>query len=682
MLIRLIPVPALALGLVCTELCAASAATVADDYFLSSLCLNPVSGSIESGSATLASSPSESALYTTRFFPQSWEGELSKERVRSSTGKTLLWKAGEQFPTRRALKIASAHTPSGLTEFTWASLSEQQRQDLNTDTKGHPDGFGAARVSRLRGEPCDDLSGCAALRSPPRLGDSIHARPISVAQPSHRAAIMEKYDGPAGAYAAFKAQSRRTQLYLGANDGTLHAFDAQTGEERLAFLPSQSLARLPALTSPHYTTAPNQHRYFVDGRLVADDVFYRGAWHTVLVGSLGAGGRGLFALDITDPDRIRLLWEFNGDSNDDLGYTLGTPSIARLHNGQWAAVFGNGQDSPASSASLFLVEIETGTLIKRLSVPPPASALGMPLLADTNGDGNADYAYAGDNQGNLWRFDLYDYRRESLDKAAPETASTAERFRLSFGGRPLFSAAQRRPQPISSAPTIVSHPSEKGYLIITGTGQNHLPDAAHEHGPYTLYGIWDRHIQGQNAQAVDTVRFTDLQQQRLQFTSADDAQAPPSGLSRHPITWASDSQPHGKLGWYLDLRPATNATSAERLLETPQRLGELLLVTTRAPSTAPCKMADALRLYAIDPTLGGRAAQNVFDINGDGQVNELDSTNGLAPSSISTQPPWLIIPNATGGAPCLLGDSGCLALSLGPRANGRQSWRVVFDVAP
>ena len=674
-----LPVIALAgLGLLSTQLPASTEKTVADDYFLSSLCLNPASGSIESGTSTPTSSTA--SLYTAHFSPQNWVGELSKEQISPSGKRTLQWKTNEQFPPRRQLKVASHDTASGLTDFTWASLSERQRQDLNTDSSGQPDDYGPARVSRLNQEPCDELSGCAALRSPPRLGDSIHSRPINVAQPSHRAAAMEKYDGPAGAYAAFQAKPRRAQVYIGANDGSLHAFDAQTGEERLAFIPSLALARLPALTSPHYTADPHQHRYLVDGQLVADDVFYRGAWHTVLLGSLGAGGRGLFALDITDPEQISLLWEFHDD--EDVGYLLGTPSIARLHSGQWAAVFGNGQNNPANSATLLLVAIETGTLIKRLSVPPPASALAMPLLADTNGDGNADYAYAGDNLGNLWRFDLYDYRRESLDKSAPESAATAEHFRLSFGGRPLFSAAQRRPQPISSAPAIISHPSETGYLIIMGTGQNHLPDAPEQQGPYTVYGIWDRHTQGQNAQTANTVGFAELQQQRLQLASTDAAQPSPSGLSRNPITWASDNQPHGKLGWYLDLHPASNTTAAERLLEPPQRLGELLLLNTRAPSTEPCKTANALRSYVIDPTLGGRAAVNVFDSNGDGQVNELDSSDGLAPSSISTPNQSVLMPNATAGPPCLLSDSGCIALSLGPRANGRQSWRVVFDAAP
>lgn len=665
------------LSLLSTQL-PASEKTVADDYFLSSLCLSPSSDSIESGTSTPTTSTA--ALYTTHFSAQTWTGELSKERISPSGTRTLLWKASEQFPLRRTLKIASPHTASGLTDFTWASLNEQQRQNLNTDTSGQPDGYGAARVNRLNDVPCDDLSGCAVLRTPPHLGDSIHSRPLSVAQPSHRAAAMEKYDGPAGAYAAFKASPRRAQVYIGANDGTLHAFDAQTGEERLAFIPSPALARLPVLTPLHATADPHQHRYLVDGQLVADDVFYRGAWHTVLLGSLGPGGRGLFALDISDPERIALLWEFNGD--EALGYSLGTPSIARLHSGQWAAVFGNGQDSPAHCATLLLVDIETGALIKRLNVPPPASALAMPLLADTNSDGNADYAYAGDNLGNLWRFDLYDYRRESLDKAAPESAATVEHFRLSFGGRPLFSAAQRRPQPITSAPAIISHPSETGYLIVTGTGQNHLPDAPEEQGPFTLYGIWDRHTQGQDTQTANTVGFAELQQQQLQFTSTDDTQASPSGISRNPITWASDSHPQGKLGWYLDLRPASQTTAAERLLEPPQRVGELLSFNSRAPSLAPCKASDSLRRYVIDPTLGGRAALSVFDLNGDSQVNEFDNTDGVAPSSISTTTPWVLMPNATAGPPCLLGDSGCIALSPGPRANGRQSWRVVFDAAP
>ncbi len=641
----------------------------ADDFFQSTLCQHPTPTS----HSVFAAEPDRH--YRTRFQAKNWSGELLKEQQSASARISELWRASEQIPRHRQIKTRG-HDGSGLKDFRWTALDKQQQAALNGDINGVYDGFGAARVSLLRGEPCTDLEGCALLRQQlPKLGDIVNGKPLLVAAPDHLSEVMERYDGPPGAYAAFKAKRRRPQVYLGANDGMLHAFDAATGEERLAFIPSALLSKLPALTSPHYSTEDGDpHRFFVDGPLLAQDVFYDQAWHTVLLVSLGAGGRALLALDVTDPDNIQLLWEFSGGAEHDLGYLLTAPTIARLHTGQWAALLGNGINTPSQTAALLILDIKTGSVISRLQTPQAASGLAMPLVADTNGDGNADYAYAGDNLGNLWRFDLYDHTRGNLDKPDADTPISAQLFRLSFAGRPLFSTPHRLnnllPQPITTAPAIVNHPSEIGYLIVLGTGQNHVNANTDQQ---SLYGIWDRYTQGQNALTVGTVPFAALQQQQLL----------PDKQGRNAIDWyAMQRNPHGQLGWYFDLQPASGNGASERLLEQPRKLGELLFITTRIPSLKPCQVDIERRVYAIDPAVGSAPLFPVFDLNADERVDNQDARAGSPPFAVSGADNLLIVPNPVNTMPCVLSETECAPLSLGPRANGRQSWRVVTDATP
>lgn len=643
-----------------------------DGFFQWKLCQQPTPPSY----SVFAGEPD--MRYRTRFGAQNWSGELRKEQ-RSASGETLeLWRASEQVPANRQIKIADDDA-SGLRDFRWEALSEQQQAVLNSDINGVFDGFGAARASLLRAEPCSDLEGCSLLRQQlPALGDSINAKPLLIAAPERVSETMERYDGPAGSYAAFKAKRRRAQVYLGANDGMLHAFDAQTGEERLAIIPSLLLSKLPALTSPNYSGEDvDQHRYFVDGPLVAQDVYYDQAWHTVLLVALGAGGQALLALDVTDPDNIQLLWEFGGAEHD-LGYVLSAPTIARLHTGQWAALLGNGTQPPSHTAALLILDIKTGAVIRRLQANEAASGLAMPLVADTNGDGNADYAYAGDDQGNLWRFDLYDHTRGDLDKPPADAPISAELFRLSFAGRPLFSAPLRPhnklPQPITTAPAIVNHPSEIGYLIVIGTGQNHVEADTDQQ---SLYAIWDRFTQGQNALTAGTVPFAALQQEHL----LPSKQPQPTG--RQAIDWyAMQRNPNGQLGWYFDLAPASELGASERVQEQPSKLGELLFITTRIPSLEPCQGDIERRLYAIDPTTGTVPLFPVFDLNADKRVDDQDGNADLPPFALSETDEVLIVADPVSAMPCLFGEAECAPLSLGPRANGRQSWRVVTDATP
>ncbi len=138
------------------------------------------------------------------------------------------------------------------------------------------------------------------------MGDIVNSQPLYVGAPNGRLYTTANFTG-ASAYAAFAAQqaNRVPVVYVGANDGMLHAFDANTGKEIFAFVPRAAMPKLLEYTDQNYG-----HQYYVDGELTAADIYdTKLGWRSVLVGTLGRGGKGLFALDVTDPSNIRLLWD-------------------------------------------------------------------------------------------------------------------------------------------------------------------------------------------------------------------------------------------------------------------------------------------------------------------------------------------------------------------------------------
>ena len=324
-------------------------------------------------------------------------------------------------------------------------------------------------------------------------------------------------------------------LYVGANDGMLHAFDASLigtpGRELLAYVPSPVYRNLSKLTSRSYS-----HEYFADGSPVVEDALVGTAWKTVLFAGLNRGGQGVYALDVTDPTLFSetnasslVMWEFTDADDPDLGYTFGTPVIRKMRNGKWAAIFSGGYNNsqgttadaaevPCSTGAgtivspylptgcttsltgkgyLFILMLDgpTGTAGKWTlgtdyfklettggSVATP-NGFGSPLAADSNGDGQVDLIYAGDLLGGMWKFDV--------SSTTPTTwMSTASRLKL-------FDAVDGSgiAQPITSGPEAVLHPSGSGIMVSFGTGKyleaNDINPPGPAYNTQSLYGIWD-----------------------------------------------------------------------------------------------------------------------------------------------------------------------------------------------
>ncbi|MCU7938918.1 MAG: hypothetical protein KZQ64_12320 [gamma proteobacterium symbiont of Bathyaustriella thionipta] len=347
-------------------------------------------------------------------------------------------------------------------------------------------------------------------------------------------------------------KNRQHMIYVGANDGMLHGLTVDSnpatslattssstlayledfGKEAFAYFPSAVIKRLNKLTSSEYDNKGiASHRYLVDGSPTVEDAYDGSHWKTMLVSGLGAGGQGVFALDVTDGAATSgnnvVLWEFNDSDDADLGYTYSRPVIARLQDGNWYAIFGNGYNNtetrnmdslPDTSVSttghavLYLLKMSgptghnnrwvLGTDYYKLDTgrgdTTTPNGLATVSTLDLDRDQVVDAIYAGDLQGNLWRFDLLDGDtniNSGLFPSLVENGATkpSKTFRIAYGNNapePVFSTGLN--QPITSAPVIGSHPID-GFMVIFGTGQYIEPGDNQTTGLATqsLYGIWD-----------------------------------------------------------------------------------------------------------------------------------------------------------------------------------------------
>ncbi len=665
------------------------------------------------------------SIYRTSYKVATWSGDIIKE---TTTTTTSGWTASAAMPSAasRVIKMASTNSsnPSGLVNFTWdnvralgtdgvyGGVNLQQALAVDPDNASvlpplNADGTLADADDITAGQKRLDFIKGTDTSYRPRdslLGDIINSSPVVVEGAQYLAYLADKIDGTTGTYAAFiNAQKTRAgRIYVGANDGMLHGFDTTTGAETFAFVPSAVIRNLSILTSKDYNQTGGRHFFYVDGTPVVRDVYINNEWRTVLVGTLRAGGKSLFALDVTDPAAIKLLWEFSegddltdaekGSTPSDMGYSFPKPTLARLHSGQWAVVTGNGYDSASGRAALMLIDIATGELIRKLPVATTGNnainnGLSSVRVADNNSDGFADYVYAGDLQGNLWRFDLINTARTNPLTPAP-TADSASTFKVSFGGVPLYVALDQsspsKRQPITAPPSLVRHPSTVGYIVMFGTGRYFTQSDKNSTELQTLYGIWDRQTRGEAAATTPTLDRDDLQQQQfvLQTTqtfSGDELKL--RVLSNDPVEWYDGTS--GSYGWYLDLAVLANGDlvpEGERVVDEMARLGQVLLLGTRTPDADSCKAGLKGFTYGIDPFTGGRTRFNVFDLDKNGVINVEDSikvgANGniqMTPSGIETPPGGF----TTSGGRMYFTDGTSRDLDVGPGSTYRQSWQVV-----
>jgi len=600
-------------------------------------------------------------IYQARFNSNDWSGQILAFPVQldGTISTTPDWDAGQvinsQAPTDRVvLTFNDATTVRDGVAFRWPAnpasptsteISPNLVTALNTaPTTFIDDGRGQQRLDYLRGDSSQEGATVTSFRQRPtsKLGDIVNSDPTFVGAPNAGIADV--------AYEAFRLTyaSREPVIYVGANDGMLHGFNggtsANAGKEVLAYVPSKAHPHLSKLTSKTYV-----HRYFVDGSPEVQDAFVASQWRTVLVGSMNSGGQGVFALDVTDPSTFSeanaadiAMWEFTDADDPDLGYTFGKPVIRKLANGRYAAVVtggynnseADGNASTTGSAVIFILFLEGPTGPNRTWVPNVDyikldSAVGSagtpngfapPFVADVDGNGAADYIYAGDLRGNLFKFDV--------------RSTTAANWALATNRVVLFTArdASGVAQPITSPVEAVLHSNGQGFVVTFGTGKYLEPtDPNPPFQEQTQYGIWDKNDSPTTVSVQTTItgRTQLLQQTFITGVSATGGDF--LVITQNQPDWSSDTSPPTAddaptkhVGWYLDLAPPNAGT---RVVSRPVVQAGRLIFTTLIPSTTTCQFGGTSDLWAIDPITGARIDAPVFDTNGDGALNNADMVN-------------------------------------------------------
>ncbi|MER0044536.1 PilC/PilY family type IV pilus protein [Pseudomonas sp. MGal98] len=658
---------------------------------------------INSGQVSPDEGTTQTVSYQTSYASDdNWSGDVKRFEKRwnpqtNAIDTVEVWSAKAKVPAwaQRRIKIAAPATASnnGLQDLTSAnaSLSQYAGTTLlaylarNPET-GLVDNLAASRVDYLRGNRAGE--GTTLRRRSGLLGDFYSSSPAVVSGARYLEQFSNRLEGNT-AYTTFKAAiaNRTPRIYVGGNAGMLHGFNALTGVEEFAFIPSAVFSKLHKLTGSNYS-----HEFYVDGSPVVGDVYDNATrqWRTILVGTLKAGGKSIFALDVTTPGSEKLLWQFDENSIAattavKMGYSYSQPTIARLHNGKWAVVFGNGYESAGNTngkAALFIVDAMQGTLLRSLEVQGAvglANGLSTPKLADYNADGVADYAYAGDLQGNMWRFDLLRSGRNSSNPftTTDDSDTAVSEFKVGFGGNPLFRAtadnAGTQRQAITSAPSLVAHPTGTGYLVVFGTGR--FFDSDDKDGdksmPQSVYGIWDKQTLGEVA-SNPNINRSSLQQQSitntLVGTATDGSTRQARVISNNSIRWQATNNLAAQNGWYLNLVQS----DGEMVVENMSQLGRTLTFQSLVPNSDPCGDGASNWSYAINPFTGGRTNQRAFDYSpssniGTGVISGV-SQGGEGGGSLSQNP--------DGGYQYCTGQE-CVTIYPDPSSVGRQSWRRI-----
>ena len=660
-------------------------------------------GSASSVATNSTSLNTSSTIFQAKFDSADWSGKMLAFVLNSdgSVPSSPTWDASTLLPSASSRNILT-YKPSTATgiPFRWpANPAAPTATELDVSQSTYIGSSGV--LDYLRGDGANEGTGASNYRvRATKLGDIVYSAPVNVGKPSagySDAIETVKYSTFVTANA-----SRTPILYAGANDGMLHGFNATTGVEAMGYVPSKVYSDLALLSSKTYS-----HRYYVDGEPTAGDVFFAGAWHTVVVGGLNGGGQGIYALDVTTPSFTEtgaagtVLWEFTDtdnaatssitDGDAGLGYTYSQPAIGKMHNGKWAAIFGNGYNntdsdgsaSTSGNAVLYIVDVQTGGLIQKIDTKKgmaesangtTPNGLASPALVDVDGDEVIDFIYAGDLQGNMWKFDVTATNPTSWDSA----------YQSSGKPQPLFTAKMgTSPQPITTRPEVGQHP-QGGSLVYFGTGKfiETGDNATTGTTTQTFYGIWDNN-------AAITTGSTDLLQQNILAEVS-------SGGADWRLT--SDNAPNWTThkGWYMDLyNTQGGATSnyGEKQVSNSILYNKRLIFTTLVPSSAVCSGGGFSWLMELNPENGGRLSQTPFDVNGDGSFS---STDYLTGGMVTTAAPvgGTKLGDGIAGAPTIIYDPATkkehkyLSQSSGTLkevkensgiSSGRVSWREIMN---
>ena len=542
----------------------------------------------------------DNQVFLASYRSAAWDGELEARTIDPASGQvssTALWSAQDKLRAQvasgtRTILTDDAASRAGrrLKPFTWATLSDDEKALFGRLCAPNPRlsqcaGLDAAQlaaidgeklVAYLRGSNRDAGAASGLFRWRERvLGDIVNAQPLYVAAPPFHYA-----DAGYLAYQAAK-EARQPMLYAAANDGMLHAFragDDNAGSEAWAYLPALMLPGLYRLADRNY---PAQHRYLLDGSPVAGDICPKAPpatcaadeWRTILVGGYGAGGRGYYALDITDPAAPRALWQATSAGDADLGLSFGNPVIAKRADGTWIVAFASGYNnvSPGNGGGyLTVLNAATGLRLQKIatgagSIGAPSGLARISAWVDSPSDNTASRMYGGDLLGNVWRFDI--------DRGS--AVRLAQLGELNGAGT----------QPVTTRPelAVVRRAGASYPVVIVGTGSYLGASDVASTGKQSIYVLKDQ----LQATGLGQVRGDGVLVRQV-LGVQDGTRA----MTAQPVDWARSG------GWYVDLDPGGVSPGERVNVDMQVELGVLKAVGN-VPSADVCSQGGAAWLYRL-----------------------------------------------------------------------------------
>jgi type IV pilus assembly protein PilY1 len=610
--------------------------------------------SIAGGAASSSSVSSSTAIYTARFDTSNWSGDVVAEPITSNTTTfelgfgAPLWSAANMLNTRTSPATTrnivagreSAVANPAATDFTWAAIDSSLQGHLNkASPSSGADGLGSDRLSYIRGDRTREGSPFRVRSS--LLGDIINSNVVYWGAPS------KGFSGTGYAAFATTYASRTPTVYAGANDGMLHAFNANTGAELFGFIPSWLGPKLSALSDPTFATS---HQTYVDAPIAVGEAQVASTnsasdWKTVLVAGTGGGGSGVFALDVSDPaafDSSKVMWEFKRTDDNDIGQVIGQPRIMKFKTSgsastptyRWFAVVASGVNNYVTDAAgnfsttgkpaLFLLALDKpvgtswaeGTNYYKISIPVDASlaATTAPGLVNFNAlygtSGEVTDIYMGDLHGKLWKLSFgqllpSDWTMEKLSYFNKGTETSPIPY-------PMFIAKSGSTvQPITAPPTLFTGPVVGGletFYVMFGTGK--YLESADNISTLTnsFYALYDNGLSEGDATPVGEAAISG--RGRLKAGTANTSTkviTVPSFKWGRP-TAAEVSAGTSRAGWYFDM-PVAGERLVSNIVEMGPRTGAFNTVIPGASgaSAGSC---------STSPGSGNQYVVNVLDGTG------------------------------------------------------------------
>ncbi|WP_430389217.1 pilus assembly protein [Dyella sp. 20L07] len=594
--------------------------------------------------------------YQANYYTASWKGDLKSLKIDSSNGSistTPTWLASSVLPAADSRKIFSYNpTTSTYMEFKVASgtppsLSTAQLTALGKDAAAQAD-----MVNYLRGDSSKEIgnTGGTFRSRDTAIGDIVNSQPVYVGAPSANEFYNQNFTGSTdfAKYASDKAK-RVGLIYVAANDGMLHAFNAETGVEAYAYLPGAVVAGgstngIADLASKDYGSDTVPHQFFNDGELTVADVYMAKGWKTVLVGTTGRGlAKVVYALDVTDPANIKFLWERSaGDGNTDgggayIGQMTGKPVIAQTSDGAWSVLMGNGYNSAAGVSALLQFGLADGSL--NVHATTDTTGLAAPAVwIDPINNGISTIAYAGDAAGNVWSFTI------NTTETNTTTGAISLKPTPNSDGVKLFTAMDsgNKAQPITAGMLVGKNPQTGDVWLFFGTGKYLTAADLRDASTQSWYGLIVK--SGGVNKAIGDQKKLDRSSLVQRYITEETAATKTASAARTVTTTQQAASMTGLSGWFMNMsqpqlskdgKTVTYNAQGERMVTPNQFQGSLLLATTRIPSvTDACNPSGVGWVMAVDPFTGTNPQSNFFDINGDGVVDAADGVgSGKTPAA-------------------------------------------------